>query len=117
MVASRKVEILFYRVNGRGFDALAQVFRRTAITFSCKYIVPAGKHVDADLLEFSVPEVAEVVDDRKNFETAAKSVGRQTLRKQLVSGSRKKTPSRVISSKTTKQISRSRGDFSTSISR
>ena len=55
-----------------------------------KYIVPAAKRVGIDLLEFAVPEVAEVVSGRKNFKTAAKSVGRQTLRKQLGSGSRKR---------------------------
>ena len=38
------------------------------------------------MLEFAVPEIAEVVSGRKNFKTAAKSVGRQTLRKQLGEG-------------------------------
>ena len=49
-----------------------------------------AKRLGADLLEFAVPEIAEVVSGRKNFKTAAKSVGRQTLRKQLRSGSRKR---------------------------
>ena len=75
---------------GRGFGALAQVIGRTAIPFLRKYIVPAAKCVSAYLLEFAVPENAEVVSGRKNFKTAAKSVGRQTLRKQLGSDSRKK---------------------------
>ena len=83
MVASRQVEIPFYRGIGRGFGAPAQVFRRIAIPFLRKYIVPAAKRVGADLLEFAVPEVAEVVSGRKNFRTAAKSVRRQTLRKKL----------------------------------
>ena len=94
MVASREVEIPFYggvgRRRGRGFGALAQVIGTTAIPFLRKYIVSAGKRVGADLLEFAVPEIAEVVSGRKSFQTAAKSVGRQTLRKQLGSGSRKK---------------------------
>ena len=94
MVASREVEIPFYRgvgrQRGRGFGALAQVIGRTAIPFLRKYIVPAAKLVGADLLEFAVPEIAEVVSGRKNFKTAAKSVGRQTLRKQLGSDSRKR---------------------------
>ena len=34
-----------------------------------------------DLLEFAAPEVAEVVSGRIKSKTAAKSVGRQTLRK------------------------------------
>ena len=78
MVASRQVEIPIYRgvgrQRGRGLGALAHVIGRTAIPFSRKYIVPATKRVGA-------PEIAEVVSGRKNFKTAAKSVGRQTLRK------------------------------------
>ena len=53
----------------------------------------------ADLMEFGVPEIAEVVGGRKNFKIAAKKVGRQTLRKQLGSSSRKKTARRVIPTK------------------
>ena len=100
MFASRQVETPFYRgvsrQCGRGIGALAQVIGRTAIPFLCKYIVPAGKRIGADLLGFALPEIAEVVSGRKNFKTAAKSVGRQTLKKQLGSGSRKKSASRVI---------------------
>ena len=154
MVVSRQVEIPYYRgvgrQRGRGFGALAQVIARTAIPFLRKYIVPAAKRVGADLLEFAVPEITEVVSGRKNFKTAAKSVGRQTLRKQLGEGegsrravgsangrelaygrqgsrrkgtvggregsSRKRTASRVIPTKSTKQISRSRRDIFTNVS-
>ena len=88
MVASRQVEIPFFRAvgrkRGRGFGALAKVIGRTAISFLRKYIVPAAKLVGSNLLEFAVPGNAEVVSGTKNFNTAAKSVGRQTLRKQLV---------------------------------
>ena len=144
MVASRQVEIPYFRGVGRqrggGFGALAQVIGRTAIPFLRKYIVPAAKRLGADLLEFDVPELAEVVRGRKNFKTAAKSVERQTLKKQLgegegsrrwkgaiggrepqaygrQGGSRKRTASRVILTKSTKQISRSRRDIFTNISR
>ena len=62
MVASRQVEIPYYRAVGRqrgmGFGALAQVIGRTAIPILRKYVVPAAKPVSADLLEFAVPEVA-----------------------------------------------------------
>ena len=116
MVASRQVEIPYYRGVGRqrglGFGAFAQVIGRTAIPFLREYIVPAAKRVGADLLEFAVPEIAEVFSGRKNIKTAAKSVGRQTLRKQLGSGGKKRTVSRVIPTKSSKQISRSaRDDF------
>ena len=127
MVASRQIEIPFYRCvgqqHGRGFGALAQVIGRSAIPFMRKYIFPAAKRVGADLLEFPVPEVAEVVSGRKNSKTAAKSVGRQTLRKQLcersrrrTAGSRKRSAIRVIPTKSAKQISWSRRDFFTNIS-
>ena len=127
MVASREVEIPFYRgvgrQRGRGFGALGQVIGRTAIPFLRKYIAPAAKRVSADLLEFAVPEIAEVVSGRKNFKTAAKSVGRQTLRKQLGSSSRKRKgaigqrqASRFIPTKSAKQTSRSRKDIFTKIS-
>ena len=48
MVASRQVEIPFYRgivrQRGRGFGALAQVFGRNAIPFLGTYVVPrSGK--------------------------------------------------------------------------
>ena len=48
-----------------------------------KYVVPAAKRVGVDLLEFAVPEIADVVSGRKTFKTAAKSVGKQTLKKQM----------------------------------
>ena len=121
MVASRQVEIPFYRAvgrqRGRGFGALAQVIGRTAIPFLRKYVLPAAKRIGTDMLEFAVPESVKVVSGRKNFETAAKSVGKQTLRKQLGEGkgSRKRAVSskqrKIISPKSTKQSSRSQRDI------
>ena len=131
MVASRQVEIPYYRgvgrQRGRGFGALAQVIGRTAIPFLRKYIVPAAKRVGADLLEFAAPEIGEVISGRKSFKSAAKSVGKQTLKKQLSEGIRRREPAygrtagskqrRIIPTKTTKQSSRSRRDIFTNISR
>ena len=116
MVASSQVEIPFYKGIGqkRGpeFSASAQVIGRAAIPFLRTDIVPAAEGVGVDLLEFVAPEISEVVSGRKNFKTAAKSVGRQILRKRLGSGSRKRNASRVIPTKSAKQISRSqRGSF------
>ena len=120
MVASRQEETPFCRgvgrQRGRGFGALAQIKGRTAKAFLRKYIVLAAKRVGADLLEIAAPEIAEIVSGRKSFKTAAKSVGRQSLRKQLGSGSRKRTASRVIPTKSAKQISRSQRDNFTNIS-
>ena len=115
MVASNTLELPYCkgigRRRGRGFGALAQVIWRTAIPFLRKYIVPAAKRVGADLLEFGVPEVADVVSGKKNFKTAAKGVGRQTLRKQLGGGKQK----RSIPVKSLKRSSRSRKDIFTNI--
>ena len=129
MVVSRQVEIPYYRgvgrQRGRGFGALAQVIGRTAIPFLRKYVVPAAKRIGADMLEFAAPEIGEVISGRKSFKSAAKSVGKQTLRKQLGEGegSRRRTVSRsskrrrIIPTKSTKQSSRSRRDIFTNISR
>ena len=122
MVASRQVEILYYRAVGRqrgkGFGALAQVIGRTAIPFLRKYVVPAAKRINADMLEFAAPEIGEVISGRKSIRSAAKSVGKQTLRKQLGEGSsRKRSAGRIIPTKTTKQSSRSRRDIFTNIYR
>ena len=81
MVASRQVEIPYYRgvgrQRGRGFGALAQVIGRTAIPFLRKYIVPAAKHIGADMLVLAAPEIGEVISGRISFKTAAKSVGKK----------------------------------------
>ena len=126
MVASRQVELPVYkavgRQRGRGFGALAQVIGRTAIPFLRKYVVPAAKRIAADMLEFAVPEIGEVISGRKSFKRAAKSVGKQTLKKQLgeEEGSRRltgKKQRRINPTKSTKQSSRSRRDFFVNISR
>ena len=121
MVASRQVQIPYYigvsRQPGRGFGALAQVIGRTSIPFLREQTVPAAKCLGADLLEFAVPETAEVASGRKNFKTAAKNVGKQTLKKQLGEGRKKRTASRLIPTKSAKQSSRSRRDIFTNISR
>ena len=121
MVASKQVEIPYYRgvgrQRGRGFGALAKGIGRTAIPFLRKNNVPAAERVGAGLLESAVPEIAVVVCGRKKFKTAAKGVGKQTLKKQLGEGSTKRTERRVIPTKSTKQISRSRGNVFTNVSR
>ena len=113
MIASNTLVLPYYksigRQRGRGFGALAQVIGRTAIPFLRKYIVPAAKRVGVNLLEFAVPEVADVVSGRKIFKTAPKSVGRQTLGKQLEDGKQK----RSILVKSLKRSSRSRNDIFT----
>ena len=78
-----------------------------AVPFLSKYIVPAANRVGVDLLEFAVPEVVDVVSGKKNFKTAAKSLGRQIFRKQLGGGKQK----RNIPVKRLKRSSWSRREF------
>ena len=101
----------FGRQRGRGFGALAQVIGQTENPFSRKYIVPAAKPVGAELLDFAVPKITQVFGGRKKFKTAAKNEGRKTLGKQLGSGSKKKTASKVISLKTAERTNWSRRQF------
>ena len=95
MVASNTLKLPYYKGNGRQrgrtFGALAQVIGRTTIPSLRKFVVSAAKRMGAGLLEFAVPEVAEIVSEKNNFKTAAKSVGRQTLRKQLGGGRQKRS--------------------------
>ena len=118
MVASRQVEIPYLRAvgkqRGRGIGALAQAEVRTAIPLLRKYVVPVAKRIGADVLEFAAPEIGEVNSGRKTFKSAAKSVGKQTLKKQLSSSSKQRI---IIPAKSTKQSSRSRRDIFTNISR
>ena len=68
-VASNTLEIPYYksigRQRGRGFEALALVLGRTAIPFLKNNIESAAKRVGADLLEFAVPEVVDIVSGKK----------------------------------------------------
>ena len=118
MVASRQEEVPYYRAvgrqRGRGFGALAQAIVRTAIPFLREYVVPAAKRIGADVLEFAAPEIVEVISGRKSFKSAAKSLGKQTLKNQLGSGSKQR---RIIPTKSTKQSSRSRRNIFANISR
>ena len=120
MVASRQKDIRFYRGIGRqrgwGFDALAQVIERTAIPFLRIYIVPAAKLVGAHLMEFALSEFADVVIGRIKLKTAAKSVGRKTLRERMGRGNRKRNASGNIPTKSAKQNRRSRKNIFKNIS-
>ena len=123
MVASRQVEIPCYRAvrrqTGRGFGNRAQVIGRTTIPFLREYIVPAAKRVGADLLEFAASEIGEVISGRKSFKSAAKSVGKQVLKKQICEGSRREgsKQKKITPTKSTKQSSWSRRDIFTNNSR
>ena len=64
MVASRQVEIPYYRAvrrqRERGFELLHKSLGELQAPFP-KYIVPATKRIDADMLEFAAPEIGVVL--------------------------------------------------------
>lgn len=117
MVAPSNTDLPYFkgygRQRGRGFGALAQTIGRTAIPFLRKYVVPAARRVGADLLEYAAPEIGEVLSGRKTVKSAARNVGKKTLRKQIGGGKRKK----VIPQRTSTKNSRSRRDIFTNIGR
>ena len=59
-----------------------------------KYVVPAAKGIGTNMLEFAAPEIGEVISGRMSFKTTAKSVGKQTQRKQLGDGTRREVVNR-----------------------
>ena len=86
------------------------------------------------MLEFAAPAIGEVISGRKSYKSAAKSMGKQTLKKHMGDGSRRRKGAvggrelaygrqggskqrRILPSKATKQCSRSRRDIYTKISR
>ena len=89
---------------------------------SCINMLSQLQIVCADLLDFAAPEVSNAFRDRKNHKTAAKIVGRQNPRKQLVSDSRRLKgawrwkAAKQSFKKFSKLTSRSRRDFLIDIS-
>ena len=79
-----------------------------------KYVVPAAKRIGADMLEFAALEIEEVISGRTSFNTAAKSVGEQTLKTQLGSCNKQKG---IMPTKSIKQSSLSRRDILKNFSR
>ena len=77
MIASNTLELPYYKgigcERGRRFGAFAQVIGRTTILFMRNFTIPAAERVGTDLLEFAVPEEADVVSGKKNFKNAPKA--------------------------------------------
>ena len=108
------IEVLVNKVDG--YLVHLQKLLGELLFHFCVIYRPAAERVGADSAKFAAPETAEVVSGRKKFKTAAKGVEIHTLRKQSGSGSRRTTASKVIPTKSAKQISRSRRDIFTIIS-
>ena len=84
MVASTLVEIQFYRgfqrQGGCGSD---QEYWENCNSIPVQRYRPSCKPVGVDLLEFAVPEIADVVSGRKKFTTAAKNVKKTNSEKTI----------------------------------
>ena len=102
----------YSRQRGREFAELEQTIGRTAIPFLRRYVVPAEKRVDADLLDTAAPEIGNVLTGKK-FKSVAADVGKKTLRKQLSGGKiRKRRIIWRISPKTSRRRRTRRDIFS-----
>ena len=71
------------RQRGRGFGALEQVSESALIPSLRYYILPAAIRVGVNLLEFVVPEVAEVFS-AKNFSDSCKEGAKKKSEKTIV---------------------------------
>ena len=112
MVLLRHVQIPHYRGTGRQrrrrFNALAQVLGRSAIAYIRKYVIATAKCVGADLVKFAATGFEEVLSGGKDQKTSEKSVGRPSLKNNLVSGCKQRS---FIARITIKEASRSREIF------
>ena len=103
MIASTQVEVPFYRSIGRQrgtvFGALAHLIGRTAPPFLRKFVFADAKRVVVYLLQSAVPGIAKAIRDRKLSRTAAKCLKIQTFENQLIIGSKTRSASRSIPTK------------------
>ena len=108
MVASRQVEIPYYRAvrrqRERGFELLHKLLGELQVPFS-EIHRPSGKTHRCWHVGVCCTRDWSGFNGIKSFETAAKSVGKQTVKKQLSSGSKQR---KIFPTKSTKQSSRSR---------
>ena len=93
---------------------LSKVGEEPTFLFWRIIIVPIAKRVGADRLELAAPDFSEVFRGRKNFNTPANKVGRQTLKKQLGTGRKKMQAELFQQDRRNKQVGRE--DFLTNFS-
>ena len=71
-----------YRQRGSGFGALAAGIGRVALPLARRFILPTAKSIGKELLKQSVPEIVDVVGNRKSPRQAIKNKISQTVKKQ-----------------------------------
>lgn len=80
----------YSRQRGSGFGALAAGIGRVVIPFTKRYVVPAAKRIGKELLMQTLPQLAEVITKRKSPRQAARDVVKQTIKKQVGGGRRRR---------------------------
>ena len=82
-----------YRQRGSGFGALAAGIGRVALPLARRFILPTAKRIGKELLKQSVPEILDVVGNKKSPKQAIKNTISKTVKKQT-GGSRRITSRR-----------------------
>ena len=82
-----------YRQRGSGFGALAAGIGRVALPLARRFILPTAKRIGKELLKQSVPEILDVVSNKKSPKQAVKNKISKTVKKQT-GGSRKRSSPR-----------------------
>ena len=82
-----------YRQRGSGFGALAAGIGIVALPLVRRFILPTAKRIGKELLKQSVPEILDVVSNKKSPKQAAKNTISKTVKKQT-GGSRKRSSPR-----------------------
>ena len=71
-----------YRQRGSGLGALAAGIRRVALPLARRFILPTAKRIGKELLKQSVPEILDVVGNKKSPKQAIKNTISKTVKKQ-----------------------------------
>ena len=71
-----------YRQRGSGFCALSAGNGRGALPLARRFFLPTAKRIGKELLRQSVPELLDVVSNKKSPKQALKNTIRNTVKKQ-----------------------------------
>ena len=71
-----------YRQRGSGFGALAAGIGRVALPLARRFILPTAKRIGKELLKQTVPEILDVVGNKKSPKQAIKNTISKTVKKQ-----------------------------------
>ena len=71
-----------YRQRGIGFGALAAGIGRVPLPLALRFILPTAKRIGKELLKQSVPEILDVVGNKKSPRQTIKNTISKTVKKQ-----------------------------------